>query len=66
VCNFFVNRNQTYRIPSNLGFSPGAEFLLIIFNALTCVKAKTVAATNHGKPSIDCIKIVIDKINKSR
>jgi hypothetical protein len=58
--------NKTYRIPLNFGFSPGAEFLLIILNALTCVKAKTVAATNQGKPSIDCIKIEIDKINKSR
>jgi hypothetical protein len=66
--NFFSNIqiNKTYRIPSNFGFSPGAEFSLIIFNALTWVNAKTVAATNQGKPSIDCIKIVIDKINKSR
>jgi hypothetical protein len=45
--------NKTYKVPSNFGFSPGAEFLLINFNALTCVNAKTVAATNHGKPSID-------------
>jgi hypothetical protein len=56
----------SYRIPSNFGFSPGAVFSLIIFNALTCVKAKTVAATNHGKPSNDWSKIEIDRTNKSR
>jgi hypothetical protein len=56
----------SYRIPSNFGFSPGAVFSLIIFNALTCVNAKTVAATNQGKPSSDCNNIVIDKTNKSR
>ena len=56
----------SYRIPSNFGFSPGTTFSLMIFNALTCVKAKTVAATNQGKPSSDCIKIEIDNMNKSR
>lgn len=44
---------DSYKMPSNLGFSPGAVFSLIIFNAFTCVKAKTVAATNHGRPSLD-------------
>lgn len=43
----------SYRMPSNFGFSPGAVFSLMIFNALTCVRARTVAATNQGKPSND-------------
>lgn len=51
-----LNQNKlktTYRIPLNFGFSPGAVFSLVIFKALTCVNARTVAATNQGKPRID-------------
>jgi len=61
-----IKKKCSYRIPSNFGFSPGAVFSLIIFNALTCVKANTVAATNQGKPSSDCINIENDKTSKSR
>lgn len=61
-----ISIRLSYRTPWNFGFSPGAEFSLIIFKALTCVKARTVAATNQGKPSNDWINIVMERMNKSR
>ena len=53
-------------MPKNIGFSPGAVFSDIPLRALTWVKLRTVAATNHGSPKIDDIAIITPKTIKSR
>jgi hypothetical protein len=52
--------------PKNKGFSPGAVFSDMIFKELTCVNAKTVAATNQGQPNIEVTAIIIPTTSKSR
>lgn len=52
--------------PMNLGRSPGAVFSDISLSELICARAKTVAATNHGRPSIEQRPIETPITNKSK
>jgi hypothetical protein len=61
-----INFKSFYLTPKNKGFSPGAVFSDMTFKELTCVKAKTVAATNQGQPNIEVTAIIIPTTSKSR
>ena len=61
-----INFQSFYLTPKNKGFSPGAVFSDMTFKELTCVKAKTVAATNQGQPNIEVTAIIIPTTSKSR
>ncbi len=52
--------------PKNFAFSPGAAVSDSSLSAITWFIESTVAATNHGRPSIELIAIQTATINKSR
>ncbi len=49
-----------------VGFSPGALTSDVIMRLFTCVNARTVAATNHGRPIIEHTRMRMATMKRSR
>ena len=61
-----VFRTATYRTPRKTGLSPGAVHSDSFLRLMMWARAETVAATYHGRPRKEQIRIAMATTNKSR